>query len=274
MRNYPQRKVCQLLGIPASTLYYRRLHPKRFAYSLEEQAAVEQMYYRHFGSFGRRALHYELKKENISISEHKISRILKELGLQSKYGRRKCHNVHTCKESAERYISDNLYPNLSKEDQCKEIWSMDFTEQRVDGKKVISCGIVSVNSKQLIALVSDVRNNKQSACRALKQGIEQYGVPYMVMTDRGSPFISKSFNDELAACGTLHSMSRPHTPIDNRFIETFWKSMKTEIGKVTHLPVESYLSILGYYAQYYNNIRPHSTLGYLTPMAYRQATVI
>jgi putative transposase len=218
------------------------------------------------GNFGRRTLHHELLKEGCGISEYKISKILKAAGLSSKYGRKKCHNVHTSKIVAERYIAENLYPKLGSEDRSREIWSMDFTEEKVAGRTVISCGIVSVNGKQLVARLSGCRNNKDAACHTLRQGIQRFGKPYMLMTDRGSPFISKAFHDELVALGIRHSMSRPHTPVDNRFIETFWKSMKTEIGKVKHLSVESYLFILDYYEHYYNYLRPHSSLGYSTPL--------
>ena len=232
------------------------------------------MFYRHIGNFGRRPLHRELKKEGISISERRISKILKNAGLRSKYGRRKGRNVHTNKTVAEKYIAANLYPGLTEADRHKEIWSMDFTEEKVSGKKVITCGIVSVNGKQLIARLSGCKNNQIAACQTLRDGIARFGAPYMVMTDRGSPFVSKSFHDELNAHGILHSMSRPHTPIDNRFIETFWKSMKTEIGKVSHLSVDSFLLILDYYEYYYNHLRPHSTLGYCAPMTVANTTVI
>ena len=221
----------------------------------------------HLCSFGRRVLHRELSKTGIQVSEHRISRILKEEGLRSKYGRKKCHNVHTCQSTAEKYIAENLYPTLSPAEKALDIWSMDFTEEKVDGRKVITCGIVSVNGKQLVARISGCRNCKEAATETLQLGVSRFGKPYMVMTDRGSPFVSKSFHDMLEELGIRHSMSRPHTPVDNRFIETFWKSMKTEVGKVKYLTVDSYLMILEYYEHYYNYIRPHSATGYRAPLA-------
>lgn len=53
----------------------------------------------------------------------------------------------------------------------------------------------------------------------------------------------------------------------NRFIETFWKSMKVELGKKDLLNEQTYRMVIEYYIYYYNNLRPHSSLGYLPPLA-------
>lgn len=229
---------------------------------------------KHCGSFGRRVLRVELLKEGIRISEKKISRIMKILGLESRYGRKKCKNVYTDKETSEKYIKENLYARLEEHDRKREIWSMDFTEENIAGEKIYSCGIISVNGKMLVARITGKSNTKETAIETLKQGIERYGKPFMVMTDRGSPFVSKAFHDELEEHGIIHSMSRPHTPVDNRYIETFWKSMKTEIGKVERLTLREYLIIMQFYEYYYNHERPHSSLGYCAPLNYSIPTVI
>ena len=60
--------------------------------------------------------------------------------------------------------------------------------------------------------------------------------PDMVMTDRGAQFVSRDFHAMMEDWGIRHSMSRPRTPVDNRIY-------------------------------YCNNLRPHSSLGYLPPLA-------
>lgn len=232
------------------------------------------MFRKHFGNFGRRTLHRELARENIHISERKIGRILKEQGLCSKYGRKKGKNVHTSPETNEKYISENLYPSLSEQERGQTILSMDFTEQKIGGQTVYTCGAININSKVLVGEVCGCKNNSAAACETLAMAIKEFGIPDMVMTDRGSPFVSKSFYELLKRYGIRHSMSRPHTPADNCFIETFWKSMKTEIGNVERLTVEQYKMIMAYYRHYYNHERPHSTLGYCAPLPSRSEGVI
>lgn len=86
----------------------------------------------------------------------------------------------------------------------------------------------------------------------------------MIMNDRGSPFVSKRFYKLLKTKNIVHSMSRPHHPSDNCYIETFWKSMKTETIVTKNSTVESYIKMIRYYEYYYNHKRPHSSLGYKT----------
>ena len=70
------------------------------------------------------------------MSERKISGIMKELGIRSKYGRKRAKNVYTSNET-KKYIHENLFAKLNyKERQNMEIWSMDFTEEEIKGKKI------------------------------------------------------------------------------------------------------------------------------------------
>ena len=60
-------------------------------------------------------LHRELGKAGWQLSEHKISKIMRDYELQAKYGRRKGTNVHTQKACAEKYVAENAYWNLPEE---------------------------------------------------------------------------------------------------------------------------------------------------------------
>ena len=224
------------------------------------------MFKRHFGNFGRRVLKKELSKKGIDISQYKISKILKENNLRSKYGRKKCKNVYTS-ENTEKFISDNIFANLTQKERSKlEIWRIDFSEIKLRDKKYYLCGIVSVNSKICISLTISNKQTKEMAYETIKKGIEIYGKPNILMSDRGCQFTSKLIHDYLETEEIVHSMSRPHKPIDNRYIETFWKTLKTELGKIEQYEKETFEKILEYYQHYYNYERPHSTLNYLPPI--------
>ncbi|MBR2888857.1 MAG: integrase core domain-containing protein, partial [Oscillospiraceae bacterium] len=54
-------------------------------------------------------------------------------------------------------------------------------------------------------------------------------------------------------------------PVDNCFIETFWKSMKVELGKTSLLTEQTYRMVIEYYVYYYNNLRPPQQLGIYAP---------
>lgn len=275
LRDFPQSKVCEILSIPKSTLYYIKNHPPKQICTKEEKHAVIEVFHQHHGSFGRRVIRTELHKCGIYMSEQKISKILKNEGLRAKYGRPRGKNLHTHKKTEEKYIAENRYAKLSEnEKSTMTIWSMDFTEVKVNGEKITTCGVISTREKVLVNLMAGVPNNSQTACQAIREAIKKHGKPDMIMTDRGSPFTSKKFKELLEKENITHSMSRPHTPTDNCYIESFWKSMKVETGNVEHLDRESYICILNYYRDYYNYERPHSTLGYCAPLASPEISVI
>lgn len=199
------------------------------------------------------------------MSEWKISRIMKENGLESKYRNTKTKNVYTSKNT-EEYIKANLYPMLSKEDKEREIWAMDFSEVKIGGRKIYTCGIISINSKILVGLKMSYNIKSTLAKETIEDAVENFGIPYMILTDRGTQFVSKEFHDIIVIYKILHSMSRPYTPVDNCFIETYWKTMKTEIGPVDKYTQDEYMMVVEYYRNYYNFRRPHSSLNYETPI--------
>lgn len=268
LREYPVSKVCRILKIPRSSYYWALKHGvRRKEHTAEERKSVKDMFMKHNGSFGRRVLKRELDKTGVHMSEHKISSIMKELNLCSKYGRKKGKNVHTS-ENTKEYIHENIFASLSPElRELLDIWSMDFTEQKIKGTKLYTCGIISVKKKILVGYAQGKKCTAALAIEALKKAVAVFGIPNMIMTDRGSQFTSKEFHDMMEDLGIIHSMSRPHTPVDNRFIETFWKSMKIEIGKVEHLTEAEYRMVVEFYMHYYNTIRPHSSLGYNPPIS-------
>ena len=144
---------------------------------------------------------------------------------------------------------------------------MDFTEEKIKGKRIFTCGIISVNSKVVVGYSQGTKCNTELALKAITQAIENHGIPDMIMTDRGAQFTSREFRVIMDDLFIIHSMSRPHKPIDNRFIETFWKSMKVELGKLDLLTEETYRIVEDSYIYNYINLRPHSSLGSRRPSA-------
>lgn len=226
---------------------------------------VIDMFHEHHGSFGRRTLKELLGKQGVSFSEWKISRIMKLNGLRSKYQNRKTKNVYTSKNT-KKFIKENIYATLTEEEKKQEIWSTDFTEEKVEGKKVYTCAIKSINSKVIVGLKTSTKISSRIAIETLIEAIKGFGIPKMILTDRGSPFVSKAYHDILEEYGITHSMSRPHCSVDNCFIETLWKTIKVEIGPVKNYTVEQYSLIMSYFWDYYNHRRPHSSLNYETPI--------
>ena len=164
-----------------------------------------------------------------------------------------------------------LHRRLSPKEKSRlKIWSTDFTEQKIDGQRIFTSGIIDTRTKVLVGRLCADRIESRLTIDTLEQAIAKYGKPDMLLTDRGAQYMSRAFYDTLNGYGIAHSMSRPHKPVDNVYIETFWKTMKTEIGKVGHLCRPDYVMVVEYYVDYYNTERLHSSLSYKTPLRYMQ----
>ena len=96
--------------------------------------------------------------------------------------------------------------------------------------------------------------------------MERHGQPEIFNTDQGVQFTSADFIDELEARGVRISMDGKGRYLDNIFIERLWRSLKYE-----EVFIKAYGSVaearrgIGGWLTFYNDERPHQTLGYRTP---------
>ena len=92
-------------------------------------------------------------------------------------------------------------------------------------------------------------------------------------SDRGSQYASNDYQQMLADHQMVCSMSRKGNCWDNAVMESFYRSLKTELiyHEDFHSRIEARKAIFEYIEVYYNRIRRHATLGYLSPDAYELA---
>ncbi len=92
------------------------------------------------------------------------------------------------------------------------------------------------------------------------------------MSDRGSEYASKSYQEMLHQRGIQVSMSRKGDCYDNALIESFWGSLKDEgIGQTIYQTrEEAKTALFDYIEVFYNRKRKNSSLGYLSPVEYEK----
>jgi len=259
-------KVCQLLNINRNKYYYI----KRKGDTEEEISKVEKkvlaLYNKHNGNYGRRRLKREL---DIQISEAKIAKILKKHNLTAKSGRKRVgKNIYTEKE---KYLFDNKIKALDKSNE--KIWSADITEMRYDKGRLFVSGIIDVNTKVVHLTISE-RPNSELVIQNILKALKEQEKPKYYHTDRGSAYCSREMRELLNTLEIEHSMSAPCRPCENQYIESFWKTIKTEMGKTKNMSKEDLIMAIEYYEYYYNNERLHSSIGYAYPMEYlKQANI-
>ena len=90
-------------------------------------------------------------------------------------------------------------------------------------------------------------------------------------SDRGVQYACHEYATALAAAGLVCSMSRRGNCYDNAAMESFWSTLKTETGLDATVPISrraAELIVFDYIETFYNPTRRHSSLGYLSPVAF------
>ena len=239
-------------------VYYK---PKRKPDSLEKETIA--IFNKHNGNYGSRRIKVILNREGIVTSLRRICKILKQNNLEPKYGRRKfARNIYTSKD--ERYITENLIRQMIPT-TSNQILHTDFTELKCrDGKLYVS-GMIDAYDKTVTITVGTNQTNEM-----VLENIEMLEVtPQILHSDRGSQYTSTKLRDYLVKRKIQRSMSAPYCPYENAIIETFWKTLKTEIGPMKYFTKHQASLVLAYYTNYYNTDRIHSAIGYLTPLQKR-----
>jgi len=140
---------------------------------------------------------------------------------------------------------------------------MDASEFKHLTGKLLVGGIIDIYDKTVV-LGYGKKENKELVLNTIKKRMA-LGKPEKLHSDRGSSNMSLVVKELLDEHEITRSMSAPHSPHENQYIETFWKNAKTEIGNTRNMTRDQLVMVLDYYAYYYNEERIHSSIGYLTP---------
>lgn len=257
-------KVCRIFGINRSSLYYKSKTSNSF--SKNEISLVKKAFKDSLNTYGRRRIRIKLAKQGYWISEHRISRIMKLNNLICKHGRKKlAKNIYTFRKINNGHY-DNMISGINPKELNNKIYATDISQFNcLDGVLYVS-GIIDIHSRYIVncSTYEEIPKSK-SLCEDYKRAFAEYGMPHILHSDRGTQYMSFKMKDFLDTCPTKHSFSAPHHPNNNQYIESFWHTLKTEIGTSNNRTKEQLKMIINYYIDFYNQERIHSSIDYHTP---------
>lgn len=265
LRKYDTSKVCRVLNVSRSGYYKAIRAEKREDSEIEKQ--VIHCFERHNGNYGRIRIRKELSRHGVDVSEYRISGILRRNGLTAKGGRTGKRRVQ--KPTKEQYIEENLIRDKFTVTEPNYLWCSDITEVKVKGGKLYVCGVIDVATRRIVGWAIDRRMTQEVVQRAIElAAIRNPERPdgAIFHSDRGSQYTAKRTKEQVESLGFRKSMSRPGTPSDNQPIESFWHTLKRELGEMDKESYEEARArIAAYIETYYNPIRLHSGIGYSAP---------
>lgn len=260
---YPQITKTELaakMGVSRSMLYY---HHKRPIIDEEVKRQIESVLVDH-SSYGHKriALHLKLNKK-------RILRVMKKFGIKP-YKRRFKRPVKKddlgkkptkFKNEIENFCP--IRPNI--------VWVTDFTYIRFQNKFIYLAVIMDLFTREILGVNISRFHNRELVLGALIDALNKTGViPKYIHSDQGSEYDSKDFVDFVKSRGIIISMSRKSHPWENGHQESFFSTLKLELGDISRFNIEGEL-IENIYSviYYYNNKRIHTKLK-TTPVNFRR----
>ena len=124
----------------------------------------------------------------------------------------------------------------------------------------------------------NVAKNMEEALviEAFKMLVKKGFIPseMIVHSDGGGQYASTNFRALLARHDCKQSMTRKDKHYDNAFIESLWSRLKTELDNEVFQGLEdAQLKLFEYIEAYYNTVRKHSSIGYLSPQQFEQLAI-
>jgi len=150
-----------------------------------------------------------------------------------------------------------------------QVWATDATCVLTGQGWLYLVAVLDVFTRRVIGWAMHQCLDAQLVIAALRMALAQRrpGQPLIIHSDRGAQFASAAYRQLLTQHRLLASMSRKGNCYDNAFIESFWSTLKYELVYhhrfTTH--AEARTAIFDYIETFYNRIRMHSALAYLSP---------
>jgi len=257
--------MCKVLQIPRSTYYYES---KATESDDEITPRVIEIFKASRNNYGTRKIKVELKKLGFVVSRRKIGRIMKFNGLVSNYTVAQYRpHVDKCNESK---VANKLNREFNTETPYSVVVS-DLTYVRVKNRWNHVCLLVDLFNREIIGYSVGPNKNAELVYKAFASVRTRLDYITLFHTDRGNEFKNRLVDEVLDTFSIKRSLSMKGCPYDNAVAEATFKIFKTEFAKNYYFETLEQLEfMLTDYVHWFNNIRIHSTLGYLSPKQYKE----
>ena len=247
-RGLSQVRACRLVGLNRSSMNYR---PRRPDDSLLRQRLRELAAERR--RFGYRRLGWLLEREGHVLNRKKLYRLYREerLMVRRRRGRKRALGTRA---------------PMTLPGAINQRWSLDFVSDALsDGRRFRILCVVDDFSRECLATVVDTSLGGVRVVRELDRLTAERALPRMVVSDNGT---------ELTSCAVLRWATgrlewhyiEPGKPVQNAFVESFNSRLRDEcLNEHVFLTLAEARETIEAWRYDYNHLRPHSSLGALTP---------
>jgi putative transposase len=257
------RRQCELLGLNRSSLYYEPAAETadnlRLMRLIDEQYTARPFY-------GSRKMTVWLQGRGEEVNRKRVQRLMRLMGLEAIFPKPRLSATGR---------GHRIYPYLLRGVSVRrpdQVWSADVTYVPLPAGFMYLAAVIDWYSRFVVAWrLSNTLDG--SFCLDMLEEALSKGCPEVFNTDQGVQFTAQAWTGRLERAGVAVSMDGRRRWLDNVFVERLWRSVKHEDVYVWgYEAVPALEAGLGRYFPFYNEERPHQSLGYRTPAeVYRSA---
>jgi putative transposase len=248
------RKSCFLVGLSRASYDYQPVVRDEEALRKRIRELAQQR-----RRFGCPRIHLLLQRERLVVNHKRTERIYREEGLSLRKRKRK-------KVAAQSRIM------MAAPGGPNERWSMDFvTDSIVTGRRFRALAIVDDYSRECPIIEVDTSLSGSRVVDVLDRLKESRGIPGIITIDNGPEFAGKTLDEWAYRNGVKLNFIRPGKPVENAFAESFIGRLRDEcLNENWFINVRNARDIIECWRMDYNNARPHTSLGGLTPREFTE----
>ena len=210
-----------------------------------------------YGRYGYRRITALLRRAGWQVGKDRVERIWRREGLkvpQRQKARRRL------------WFNDGSCVRLRPE-HANHVWSYDLVSTFThDGRTVRMLNLIDEFTRQCLAIRPQRRLNSRDVIDTLADAMIEHGIPEYIRSDNGPEFVAKDRRQWLAETGARTLYIEPGSPWENVYCESFNSKLRDEFlnGDIFY-SLKEIRVLVERWRVHYNNVRPHSSLGYRPP---------
>jgi putative transposase len=268
-------ELCKALRVSPSGYYASRKRPpsKRLKKDEQLKVAIKASFDESRKTYGSPRVLEDLREDGEKVGRNRVIRLMQREGLRARVRKRfKC----TTMSDHDQPIAANVLDRNFEAEGPNQRWVGDTTEMLTSsGGKFYLAAIIDLYSRFCVGWAVSAVNDRHLTMRALEMAIRRRcpSAGLLHHSDQGSTYASEDYRDLLDANGITCSMSRRGNCLDNAAMESWFSTVKFELGETFESIHRGKVQLFDYIEVFYNQRRRHSTLDYVSPARYERERV-
>ena len=270
---YSTKELCGALGISRAGFYGHLQKPSRARRQQDQRLAaqIREAFLASRQTYGTPRLQVDLAAQGARHGRRRIARLMRHQALRPR--QKRAFVPRTTDSSQSRQPAPPRLLEAPAPTACGQIWASDITYIPTQEGFLYLAAELDLYSRRIVGWATADSLETSLVLRALDRAVAaaaSISPSLLHHSDQGSQYASRDFTAALDQLGFAQSMSRRGNCYDNATMESFWATLKTECF-AEHLPASRDAAkhlIFDYIETFYNPLRRHSSLGFLSPLQF------